>query len=111
MKRIRGNYHTLHILKNAKPKLRKAIISEGGKEIINTIKDCVLNVLVGRIPLSTCLQRKLQKYKLALRRLADKRVSHSAKKRLVIQKGGFLLPLLTSILPIVASVIFRSQST
>jgi hypothetical protein len=35
----------------------------------------------------------------------------SAKKSLLIQKGGFLFPLLTSILPIVASVIFRSQST
>ena len=79
--------------------------------MINSINECVLNVLVGNIPLSTCLKRKLQKYKFSLRQLADKRVRHSAKSRLLIQKGGFLLPLLTSILPIVASVIFRSQST
>jgi len=110
MKGVRENYNTLHVLKSAKPKLRKAIISAGGKDLINSINECVLNVLVGNVPLSTCLKRKLQKYKLA-RRLAHKRVRHSAKKRLLIQKGGFLLPLLTSILPIVASVIFRSQST
>jgi hypothetical protein len=76
--------------------------------LFDSINECVLNVLVGNVPLSTCLRRKLQKYKLALRRLADRSVRHSAKKRLLIQKGGFLLPLLTSILPIIASVIFRS---
>jgi len=32
-------------------------------------------VLVGIIPLSTCLKRKLKKYKMALGRLADKRVT------------------------------------
>ena len=110
MKRLRENYDTLHVSKSAKPKLRKAIISAGGKDLINSINECVLNVLVGNVPLSTCLKRKLQKYKLA-RRLAHKRVRHSAKKRLLIQKGGFFLALLTSILPIVAIVIFRSQST
>ena len=47
--------------KNAKPKLRIAIISVGGKELISSIKDCVLNVLVGNIPLSTCLKHKLKK--------------------------------------------------
>jgi len=72
------------MLRSAKPKLRRAIFSAGGKELINSINEYVLNVLVGNIPLSTCLERKLQKYKLALRRLADKRVRHSAKKRLLI---------------------------
>jgi len=46
LKRVRKNYHTLHVLKNAKPKLRKAIISAGGKELIDLINECVLNVLV-----------------------------------------------------------------
>jgi hypothetical protein len=96
-------------VKKRKSEMRKAIISAGGKELIDSKNECVLNVLVGNVPLSTCLKRKLQKYKLALRRLADKRLRHSAKKRLLIQKGGFLLPLLTSILPIIARVIFRSQ--
>jgi len=111
MKRRKANYHTLHVLKNAKPKLRRAIISEGDKEPVNSINEFVLNVLNGNIPLSTCLKRKLKKHILALRRFADKRVRHSANKRLFIQRGGFLLPLLSTILPILASVILRSQST
>ena len=63
MERISANYHTLQVLNNAKTKLIRAIISEGGKELINSINECVLNVLVGNIPLSTCLRRKLKKYK------------------------------------------------
>jgi hypothetical protein len=98
-------------VKNVKPKLRRSIISAGGKELINGINECALHVLVGNIPLSTCVKRKLEKHKLALRRLVDNRVGHSAKRQIIIQRGGFLLPLLTSPLPIVASVIFRSQST
>jgi len=58
MKCIKANYHNLHVLKNAKPKLRRAIISEVGKELIKSINKCVLNVLNGNIPLSTCLKRK-----------------------------------------------------
>ena len=38
----KGNYHTLHVLKSTKPKLRRAIISAGGKEMINSINECVL---------------------------------------------------------------------
>ena len=53
---------------------------EGGKELVLSMNESVLNVLNGNIPLSTCLKRKLMKHKLALRRLADKRVKHSAKK-------------------------------
>jgi hypothetical protein len=81
-----------------------------GKEIINSINECVLNVLIGNIPLSTCVKRRLKNHKVAFRRLADKRVRHSAKKRLLVQKGGFLLPLLSTVLPVLVSVIFRSQS-
>ena len=104
MKSIKANYHTLHVLKNAKPKLRRAILSEGGKELFNSIKEYVLNA----VHLS---EVQAEETKATLRRLADKRVRHSAKKRLLVQRGGFLLPLLSTVLPILASVIFRSQTS
>jgi hypothetical protein len=55
----------------------------------------------------TCAKRKLQKHKVVLRKVADKRVSFSSKNRLIVQKGGFLLPLLTAVLPAPAIYIFR----
>jgi hypothetical protein len=41
---------------------KRTIISEGGKELVNSINECVLNVLNCNIPLSTCLERKLKKH-------------------------------------------------
>jgi len=54
----------------------------------------LLNVLKCNIKLSVCKMRKLQKYKAALRKVAEMHVSHSRKKWLTIQLEGFLLPLL-----------------
>ena len=40
MKRVKSNYHALHVLKTAEPKLRKALINNCNK---NCISECVLN--------------------------------------------------------------------
>ena len=44
MKRIKSSFYKLHTLKDAKPKLRKAIITNCDKELIHTISECALNV-------------------------------------------------------------------
>jgi len=70
---------------------------------VNCINECVLNMLNGNLKFSDCNTRKLQKYKLALRKFAERNVSLSGKKRLIVQRGGFLLPLLSAILATIAS--------
>ena len=55
-----SNYHTLQVLKNARPKLRNAIISNCNKDILHSINECVLNVLNGNIRLSDCAKRKFK---------------------------------------------------
>ena len=72
MKRIKANYHTLHVLKHVRPKIRKAIISNCDREILNCISECVLNVLNGNIALRGCEKRKLSQHNLALSKLVDK---------------------------------------
>ena len=59
MKRIKENYHTLHVLKEARPKLRKAIISNCDRDLVNSISKCILNVLNCNITLTSCVKRKL----------------------------------------------------
>ena len=59
MRRMKANYHALQVLKNARPKLRKAIVSNCNKDLLNSICDCVLNVLNGNIrslPTLACRQ-------------------------------------------------------
>jgi len=99
------------VLKNAKPKLRKAILSNCNKELINTISECVLNVLRGNVKLTDCQKRRLHKFRDQLRSVAGRRVSLAAKKRIINQSGGFLVPFLSAILPTVASLIFRSRNS
>jgi hypothetical protein len=71
---------------------------------VNCISECILNVLNGNVALTGCVNRKLSKHRLALRRLVDKRVPLYGKKRLIVHRGGFLLLLLTAILPTLASL-------
>jgi len=84
MKRVKTNYHTLQVLKTADPKLRKAIISKCNKGLVNCISEFVLNVLNGNIQLPGCVTSKLQKHKAALRKVSDRRVPLSKKKKLIV---------------------------
>ena len=77
---------------------------------MNCISEINLNVLNGKLKVSDCNKRKLKKYKAILRKIADKHVPSSAKKRLINQRGGFLLPLLSAVLPVLADIFFRSRA-
>ena len=61
MKRVRSNYHALHALKTAEPRLRNPLITNCNKELVNCISECVLHVLNGNITLSGCKMHKLKK--------------------------------------------------
>jgi hypothetical protein len=98
MKRIKSNYHHLKELKRAKPQLRKVINKNCNSELVKTIN----------LQLSTC-QKRLRKLKVPLRAVADRSVSLEPKKKIINLRGGFIIPLLSSILPTIASFIFRSR--
>jgi hypothetical protein len=110
MKRVKSNYHELQVLRKASPKFRKAIISNYNKELLNAISEIALNVLHGNIELPVTSQQKLRKHKTALRAPADKRGQlgpSEVKRRVLNQRGGFLLPLLGAGLPTIASLLFK----
>jgi hypothetical protein len=108
MRRVKSNFHELHVLKNAKPKLRKAILSNCNKELINTITELVLNVPRDNVKLKDCQKRRLQKFRVQLRTVGGRRVALATKK-LINQRGGFLVPLLSAILLTIAGLIFRPR--
>ena len=97
------------MLKKAKPKLHKGIISNCNKKLLKSISECVLNVLNDNLLLSDCAKRKLKKHKAYLRSLAYRRLPLAFKKRIIVQRGGFLLPLLPAVLPTLASLLFRTR--
>ena len=71
---VRSNFHALHVLKTATPKLRKSIISNCERELVHNICECVLNVLNGNVRLSDCVASKLRKHRAVLRKVAEKQV-------------------------------------
>ena len=87
----------LQYLNRMTPKQAKAIIKASDKELVNALCECSLDVLNGVVPLSPAQHRRLQRYKTQLRTLVSRNVSVPRKKTL-LQTGGFLPALLTSII-------------
>ena len=65
---MRLNFHALHVLKAATPKLRKAIVSNCDRELVHSICECGLNELNGNVRLSDCVALKLRKHRTVLRK-------------------------------------------
>jgi hypothetical protein len=74
---------------------------------MKSIAEFVLNVLYGNITPTECGKLKLRKQKTVHRTLANKRVPMTRKNKIIIQRGGFLLPLLDVVLPAVATPLFE----
>lgn len=98
MKRLKSNKHLLHALKVAKPKLRNAIIKAADDDFIKALCECCMNVLNGNHKVTPALRKKLSKHRVALRVLSNRKNALRKKRKLLLQKGGFLPMLLGSIL-------------
>ena len=97
MNRLESKKEYLQILSLCNPKMRKAIIQNGDKELISTICECILNCINGNIDINTDTKQKLCRHKEILRKLIQKRnSSFKQKKQLLIQKGGAILPIILS---------------
>jgi hypothetical protein len=85
------------VLKDAKPQARRALLTSASDEL----KKLLLNALLIReMGILKYLQKKnkLSKYNGKLRALDNLKISFKSKRKLLIQRGGFIFPLLTSTL-------------
>lgn len=98
MKRLRENKHMLFVLKNADTKTRKYLLKRVNCEVIKTIAEIAYNTLVGNNTLTAQTRNSLYRYKKELRALACLNRKITSKRRIVIQKGGFLPILLGTVL-------------
>lgn len=84
----------LSVLRTASPKLRKVMLKNVPPEIIKTLAECAYNILHGNVPICDKSHRRLKKYKNTLRRFSQPHSSITSKRRIILQKGGWLTPLL-----------------
>jgi hypothetical protein len=74
------------------------LLESASDELIKAIVECAVNTLNGNHKLSKEEKGKLNKFKIRLRALVEPMFSFKRKRKLIVQKGGFIVPLLTSIL-------------
>ena len=95
MIRLKSQLHFLHVLRDAKPQARRALLASADDDLIKAIVECAINTLNGNHKLTGDEKNKLHKYKSTLRALVNSKVSFENKRKLLIQKGGFIVQLLT----------------
>ena len=100
-----SNY--LHVLSKCNKVQRLGILKGADPKLIQAICECALNVVKGNIPLTPHQKRKLTPHKKVLRHLADKRKTLQSKKKILVQKGGFLPLLLSAIVPTIANLLLK----
>ena len=81
------------------------IIRRAKPELINKIVECVLNILNGKVKITDSDFQKLKPYKNLFRKLLEKKIKISNKKKLIIQRGGFLQIILPAIISAVGTII------
>ncbi len=107
--RLCKNLPLLKLLYKASPKQRRVILQTASDQLILSLCEIALNVLRGTIPLNTTQYRRLKKRKDEIKYGASKKITVVRKKRMINQRGGFLVPLLSVAIPFITSLISRQH--
>jgi DNA-binding ferritin-like protein (Dps family) len=78
--------------------------------LIKAIVECAINTLNANHKLNKDEKRKLKKYKNRLRALVNHKISFKSKRKSLVQKGGLIVPLFTSILSGVIGALINNNS-
>jgi hypothetical protein len=104
MGKLNKHKYILHALANCNKKIRKGIISNSNKEVIDSICDCVFNVVSGNIKIDDKHKKKLKIYNKTFKNLLTTK-NLKKRKDILIQKGGFLQYLIPALVSGVASIV------
>jgi len=106
--RLSRNLYLLKLLYKSSPKQRGVILHSAPDELILALCEVALNILHGKIPLTAKQLGSLKRRKTEIKYVANKKINIARKRRMINQKGGFLLPLLSIALPFITSLITRN---
>lgn len=104
MKRVQKHLELFKVLASCKKSLRKAIIDDSSREIINAICEIIDNFLHNNLKITSDQLLHLSPYKKTLRRLVKKDTLQN-KKKILNQKGGFLQFLIPAVVTTLGALI------
>ena len=102
--RLKEIHKELKKLKRLSPKARVKFFKTCNKDCVIKVCECIKNVLNANLKIKPSHLKKLSRHKHTLRALALKSTSFAKRKRL-LQKGGFIAALLPALIPAVASLL------
>ena len=112
MQHVFKERHLFDFLINANPSQRHAVLGVIQNKQVNVIAEILLNILYGTLTLTDEDKKKLRKYKYLIRRLTDRRLSYSFKKKLLLAKSGVpIVEILKIITPLLNDEQKRSHTT
>lgn len=103
--RLKKHLELLKLIKKAKPEHRKILIKTAEQSLILCLCECIDNILRGNVKLGPKKKKELAKYTIVLRKIANRETSKEAKRKLLIQQGGFLPALLAPIIGLAGGLI------
>jgi hypothetical protein len=101
---IEKQKHILCTLSKCKPKMRKAILMSADKELITAICESIFNMLNSNLDINRETLTKLKPFKKTFRKLVSKSTLAN-KKKILIQKGGFLEFLVPAVISGISSIV------
>ena len=95
-RRVVKNIDFLELLQCSSKSERERLLAGAKSDQINAICDCIKNILLGNVEITSAQKSRLRPKKELLRKLANKKTKTKDRKRLLIQHGGAggLLPIL-----------------
>jgi hypothetical protein len=104
--------HYLHVLLEANPKLRKAILQNSSSEQVDVLSQCCLNFLHGTFKVQPAEFERLRKKKGTIRNIANRRIKTLDRRKLLVQQGnGFLSLILPAAISLLSTILQRSTTT
>ena len=82
MNPLMSQLHYLHVLQDAKPQARRALLTSADDDLIKAIVECAINTLNGNHKLTKEDKDKLSKYKNRLRALVNPKISFKSKRKI-----------------------------
>ena len=109
-KRLRDAQPFLHLLSRSSSKRRKLLLKQATKDELASVFEICLNILKGNLNIgnkNSKTYKTFHRQRALLRKLGDKKVPFNTKRKLVVQKGGFIGTLASIAIPLIAGLLGR----
>jgi len=110
VRRILKNKKFLEYYLETDPKSRKRLLKGANHDQIKSLCEATLNVVKKNINVPSKAKQELYKHKAVIKRVAFKKEPISKKKSLLVQKGGFLPIILSTVLPLLANALLAGRN-